>query len=292
MVDSTLRLMVTNHHVVAKADFVTVSFPVSKNGKVISERSYYQNTKNNAPLIRAQVIDSDPKHDLALILLDSLPDGTGQLNLAAKGAVPGDKVYTVGNPAPSGTAQASDPLWMFTDGKVSSVARQQIIYANEGQQLDTVMLLMTEPINPGDSGGSVVNRAGEIVGIISGGRPGQQSSVSLAVELGAIKTFLPSAKQWLSPATVADYQKRAAHYVSVGRYSAAVADYTVLLKANPNDAVSYRNRAEAHLNATEWRWPSPTSARPFVSIPRTPSPLAIAACPTAIWGNTTRPSPT
>ncbi len=247
VVDRSQRLMLTNWHVVVKADAVTVTFPESKDGRVISERSYYQDPKNNVVQVRAQVIDGDSKRDLALLQLDSLPDGTGELKLAAEGASPGDHVYTVGNPSPSGSAQLSDPLWVFTDGKVGAVARQQISYGNTGQQLDVNMLLTTAPINPGDSGGCVINSGGEIVGIISGTRAGKNNSVTLAVELGEVNTFLQAARQWLNPKTVADYSKRAQHYYSAARYSAAIADYTTLVKANPKDADSYHNRAEAQM---------------------------------------------
>ena len=247
VVDRAQRLMLTNWHVVVKTDAVTVYFPVVQGGKVVSERSFYQDTKNNAPAIRAQVIESDSKHDLALLQLDSLAREVGELKLAAQGVSPGDRVYTVGNPAPSGTGQPSDPLWVYTDGKVGSVARQQIIYSNV-QQLDVEMLLTSASINPGDSGGSIVDRDGNVVGIISGSKAGKASAVSLGVELGEIKTFLDGARQWLNPRSAADFQKRALHYNSVGRFGAAIADFTQVLKTNPRDGNIYRNRAEAQLS--------------------------------------------
>src|SRR5437868_537793 len=67
VVDRAQRLVVTNWHVVVKADAVSVTFPAYQGGKVVSERPYYLDPKNNVPSVSAQVIETDSRHDLALL---------------------------------------------------------------------------------------------------------------------------------------------------------------------------------------------------------------------------------
>jgi len=115
VVDKDRRLLVTNHHVVHANDDMMVLFPqFNKNGKVIAEKKRYM----KEAAIRGVVLDSDPLHDLALIQVDSLPDGVTELELAGDDADPGDRLHSVGNPA------ASDALWVYSTGKVRAVYRR------------------------------------------------------------------------------------------------------------------------------------------------------------------------
>jgi serine protease Do len=129
---STEGYIVTNNHVVADADELTVSLP--------DKRTF-----------KARVIGTDPKTDVAVIKIDAanlpiLPWGD-----AARLQV-GEMVLAVGNPF--GLSQT------VTMGIISAVGR-----ANMGI-VDYEDFIQTDAaINPGNSGGALVNLNGELIGI-------------------------------------------------------------------------------------------------------------------------------
>ena len=101
-----------------------------------------QKTKHNIEGISA--IDS--KRDLVILKVSAL--GTRELSLGDSNAVQvGDSVYAVGNPRGlEGT---------FSQGIISSV---RIVGTDK-------LIQLTAPISPGSSGGPVLNRAGEVIGV-------------------------------------------------------------------------------------------------------------------------------
>src|SRR5262249_49476789 len=72
VLDVPRRLLVTNNHVVGGSDSVLVVFPRYEGGKLVAEKSA---NLDSGRRIRGTVLDSDPKRDLALIELESLPPG-------------------------------------------------------------------------------------------------------------------------------------------------------------------------------------------------------------------------
>lgn len=92
VLDAGRKLMVTNDHVVAGQDTVWVLFPKYKEGKLVRERAEYDAEKG----IKATVIDRDRTRDLAVIQLDTLPDGIAALPLAADEPEETDTVRTIG----------------------------------------------------------------------------------------------------------------------------------------------------------------------------------------------------
>lgn len=126
--------IVTNNHVVAEAEELTVSLP--------DKRTF-----------KAKIIGTDPKTDVAVIKIDAsnLPvlswGDAGQLQV-------GEQVLAVGNPF--GLSQT------VTMGIISAVGR-----ANMGI-VDYEDFIQTDAaINPGNSGGALVNLKGELIGIPS-----------------------------------------------------------------------------------------------------------------------------
>ncbi len=126
-------LIVTNHHVVAGADEIDV---------VLSDRRSFS----------ARLIASDERSDLAFLRIE----GGGALpaiDLADSDAIEvGDLVLAVGNPFGIGQT--------VTSGIVSATART-------APQLDSdVSFLQTDAaVNPGNSGGALVDMDGRLVGI-------------------------------------------------------------------------------------------------------------------------------
>ena len=130
-------LIVTNNHVIEKADNITV-------------------TLTDGSSFKAKLIGTDEQADIALLWIDA---GDRQLTVATLGAscdlVVGEDIIAIGNPLGSlgGTV---------TEGIVSATARNIEIDSN-----DMILLQVSSPINPGNSGGGLFNMAGELIGVVN-----------------------------------------------------------------------------------------------------------------------------
>jgi S1-C subfamily serine protease len=127
-------VFLTAFHVVQEAKIITI---------VCANRRY-----GPATLMATAV-----SNDLALVRVPAF--GVAYLPLAKPRSVrPGDPVFTVGFPAPGilGTAPK------FTDGSVSAIAG----LANEAS-----LLQVSVPVQPGNSGGPLLNDHGQVVGVIT-----------------------------------------------------------------------------------------------------------------------------
>lgn len=100
------------------------------------------------------VVARDPAHDLALVEV-LVPDGVTGLDLRHEPVVIGDTVYALGHPFGQATGGKLSNLlvWSAARGMVSGVGPWLI-------QTDTAM-------NPGNSGGPLVDEKGRVVGIVS-----------------------------------------------------------------------------------------------------------------------------
>ncbi len=131
--------------------------------------------------IRGRVLGIDRKRDLALVELDRLPKGVKAIDLASEAIGPGAIVQSIGN---SGSSEA---LWVFTSGTVRSVYQKQ--FRTGAGEHDFRVVETQSPINPGDSGGPVVNSSGELIGIAQSISP-KARLVSYNVDVSEVKTFL------------------------------------------------------------------------------------------------------
>jgi len=113
---------------------------------------------------KAHVIGVAPARDVALIQIEGV-SGLPTVNLAASSSVKvGDPVVAIGN----ALGQGGTPS--VTTGNV--IALDQTITASEGngQSEQLVGMIQSDaPIQPGDSGGAIVNSAGQVVGMITAG---------------------------------------------------------------------------------------------------------------------------
>ncbi len=243
VVDRGRKLIVTNHHVVAGQNTVAVIFPAYSGGEVIAERSYYKSARR----FRGRVLTTDPRRDLAAVEVDSLPEGEIELKLAAEDVSPGDRVHSVGNPG------ASQALWVYTSGTVRQVYRKRMRYAN-GQEVEARVIETQSPINPGDSGGPVVNDDGDLVGVTASTRT-DAALVSYCIDLREVRAFVTRARTFIaSPEARQSLSARQrAHALAVkGDYAKAIEAYSEAIRANPQDALAYRERGLAHRRLHEY----------------------------------------
>jgi tetratricopeptide (TPR) repeat protein len=238
VVDQKKRLMITNHHVVGNADAALVQFPkYDRRGKVLSDPRDYASKE----AVRAKVLDSDPRCDLAVLQLETLPRGVGELTLADDSPENTDRLHSIGNPG------ASAGMWVYTKGAVRTVVRRQIRYEGD-QVVNCKVVETTSPINPGDSGGPIVNDRGQLVAVVSGYKTGAQL-MSFGIDVTEVKAFLKEVRALMNPRTApaAAYHGRGLRYLAKRRFDRAVADFTTALKRDGKRADSYCGRGQAFL---------------------------------------------
>jgi S1-C subfamily serine protease len=159
LIDAKRGIVVTNHHVIAGASDIDLVFPVRANGEVLLDRSaYLEFYDNDQHWIPAELVMDAPDKDLALLQVDRLPRSARPLRLARTPVSPPDKVYSLGNP--------KDEVWICTSGSVRHPVHMREFALGRGQQVSARAFVTDSPINPGDSGGPVVNEQCELVGIV------------------------------------------------------------------------------------------------------------------------------
>ncbi len=133
-------------------------FFISKDGSLVSNFHVVEGAsrvvvKTGAGVFPATVVKFDMANDIALLKVSGLDFHA--LPIATSGAVKlGESVFTIGFPNPE--LQGVEPK--MTDGKVSSLT---------GARDDPRYFQISLAVQPGNSGGALVNLAGEVVGIVS-----------------------------------------------------------------------------------------------------------------------------
>jgi tetratricopeptide (TPR) repeat protein len=193
LLDRDARLLVTSYHVSGDEDTAEVVFPARKDGKLVTERTYYRDNKEllrtTGLAVSARVLHRDKKRDLALLELKSVPREAVALPLAADSPSPGERVHSIGN---RGDLEA---LWVYTAGAVRQVCRARDGYTWQGETLakGALVVVAQAPINEGDSGGPMVNDCGELVGVAAAVRwAGPVTSV--AIDVSEVKAFAEEAR--------------------------------------------------------------------------------------------------
>jgi S1-C subfamily serine protease len=107
----------------------------------------------------AAVIGTRPEDDLAVLQAAAIPDDLQAATLqSTSGLAPGDFVTAVGFPFGIGPSVSS--------GVVSGLRREY--RSPEGKRLLTNLIQFDAAVNPGNSGGPLLNASGEVVGIVTG----------------------------------------------------------------------------------------------------------------------------
>jgi S1-C subfamily serine protease len=182
LIDESKRLLVTAYHVVEEVEEIWVIFPEFKpDGSVITEYSHYFRDNVQPNTVRGKVVFRIKSKDLALVQIDTIPTGFKTLQLSEKRATPGEKTYTLGNPGSSGG------MWIFSEGITRQIFDDYPI-AYEGQDVRAAVAETTNPVNPGDSGGPVLNGAAQIIGLTTG-HSGEGRLISYAIDVIEIRAM-------------------------------------------------------------------------------------------------------
>jgi len=154
-------LILTNNHVIDNAQRVEVT---------LSDKHKY----------KAKVLTVDKNHDLALLKIDA-PNLTPVTLSDSKGLIVGQRVYAIGNPfGLSGT---------MTRGIISAI---RSIGGPQGNPIEDA-IQTDAAVNPGNSGGPLLNSRGEVIGIttlIASNGADQSSGIGFAIPINTAKAVL------------------------------------------------------------------------------------------------------
>jgi S1-C subfamily serine protease len=164
-------LILTNDHVIAGASSITVS---------LDGESEHTRT--------ARLVAADPSRDLALLRIEPAGVTLHPLTLASSATREvGEPAYAIGNPFGLN--------WTLTSGVVSALART--IKAPDGAAI-TGAIQTDAALNPGNSGGPLIDAQGAVIGvnsqIVSGSTSatgeGGSSGVGFAISIATVRSFL------------------------------------------------------------------------------------------------------
>jgi serine protease Do len=162
--------ILTNHHIVTGADTIEV-------GLFGDERKRY----------RAVRVGSDPLSDTALIKLVSPPANLTTVNIGDSSALePGDWIMAIGNPFQLGHT--------VTVGVISFNGRP--VEVQDGRWQD--MIQTDASINPGSSGGPLIDVHGDVVGIsvaLLDDDGGGSIGIGFAVPINSVVALLPQLRR-------------------------------------------------------------------------------------------------
>jgi S1-C subfamily serine protease len=155
-------LIMTNNHVIENAQRVEVT---------LSDKHKY----------KAAVVTVDKAHDLALLKIDAPSLTPATLAESSSSLVVGQRVYAIGNPfGLSGT---------MTRGIISAI---RSIRGPQGNPIEDA-IQTDASVNPGNSGGPLLNSRGEVIGIttmIASNGADQSSGIGFAIPINTAKSVL------------------------------------------------------------------------------------------------------
>ncbi len=106
----------------------------------------------------ARLVNALPEQDLAILQAEVVPEGLVTATFAStQGVSPGDEVVAVGHPFGIGKSASA--------GVISALGRSYV--SDDGETLFSGLIQFDAAVNPGNSGGPLVNRNGEVIGIVT-----------------------------------------------------------------------------------------------------------------------------
>jgi S1-C subfamily serine protease len=162
-------------------------FILNKDGLILTNNHVIENgqkvevTLYDKHQYKAQVVTVDKGHDLALLKIDAPNLVPATLAETSTGLTVGQRVYAIGNPfGLSGT---------MTRGIISAI---RSVKGPEGNPIEDA-IQTDASVNPGNSGGPLLNSHGEVIGIttmIASNGADQSSGIGFAIPINTAKAVL------------------------------------------------------------------------------------------------------
>lgn len=172
--------VLTNWHVIQGAKRIVVVFKPAASIDLKKELAF-----------AAIPTKTDPTFDLALLQLQAHPPTLSVLPLGDISQLQvGQDVHAIGHP--------KGEVWTYTTGIISQIRPEY--QWKDGNLLHQATVIQTQTaLNPGNSGGPLLNDQGEIIGVNAFRKEGE--GLNYAVAADVIKTFLAEAPTVPSPTT-------------------------------------------------------------------------------------------
>ena len=188
--------VVTNYHVITGADSV-----------------HLQNQRGES--FKAHIVFTNPEKDLAILRIsDSSFRSVKNIPYTFKkqGADMGEDVYTIGFP------------------RDEAVYGQGYLSSSTGYGGDTLAYQISIPVNPGNSGGPLLDKAGNIIGIISGKQKGLDGAAFAIKTKALLETLDSIPADSLAGMPMALDQKNTLHHLSRPEQIKRLQDYVYMVK--------------------------------------------------------------
>jgi tetratricopeptide (TPR) repeat protein len=179
-------------------------------------------------------------------------------------------LHSIGNPSASGA------LWVYSTGTVRQVYRKEWRFAT-GPVRSARVVETQSPINPGDSGGPVVNDAGEVLAVVSGRQP-EAALVSWCISVEEVKAYLEEARPLVEPKSAEVFHRRGLRTLDRGQVARAIDDLSVAHRLDPKAADVLVGRAMAYRARTDYDLALDDLAEALRLNPRHPGAYNVRGC--------------
>ncbi len=148
------------------------------NALTLGEGGYDENLRD------LELIKYDPKRDLALLKLKTIPKNVSVIKISKVVQEVGERVHAIGHPR--------GEMWSYTMGYISAFREGYTWKDTEhNREFSGDVYQMQTPINPGNSGGPLLNEHGNLIGLNIFGYSNSQN-ITFAVTVKEIISFLAS----------------------------------------------------------------------------------------------------
>ncbi len=137
--------------------YIVTNYHVVKDATTIYVKLY-----GSSDFIKAELLGFAEHDDVAVLKIGKSGLRPATLVADCGECRQGETVYSIGAP------EGADYSWTVTRGIVSAVNREIKIYDASGTLKKKLRTIQTDaPVNPGNSGGPLINAAGQVIGIIT-----------------------------------------------------------------------------------------------------------------------------
>ena len=159
------------------------------NNHVVEAGDSYEIVFSNGDRESGELVGTDPDSDLAVLRVESLPDGVAPIPLANDPVAVGQLAVAIGNPF----GEQGSMSFGIISGLDRSLPSQRT--TTTGSTYSLPQVIQTDaPINPGNSGGPLLNLQGEVIGVNAAiaTTTGTNSGVGFSIPVDVVKRVAPS----------------------------------------------------------------------------------------------------